>query len=169
MVIVVMGVSGSGKTTIGRRLAAELGWIFEEGDDAHPPDNLRKMAAGTALTDADRLPWLRELRRLIESHLAAGEDAVLACSALKESYREILAGGLEGVCFVHLTGDPALIAERLEHRQGHFMKAGMLVSQLAVIEPPKEGIHIEVDAAPEEIVAEIRRRLQLSPRSRSSS
>lgn len=159
MVIVVMGVSGSGKTTVGRLLAADLGWTFYEGDDAHPADNLRKMAAGTPLTDADRLPWLRELRRLIESCLAAREDAVLACSALKESYREILAGGLDGVCFVHLTGDPVLIAERLEHRQGHFMKAGMLASQLAVIEPPEDGISVEVEGSPEEIVAEIRRRL----------
>jgi gluconokinase len=169
MIVIVMGVSGSGKTTIGRLLAAGLGWIFDEGDDAHPPDNLRKMAAGLPLTDADRLPWLQALRRLIESRLAAGEDAVLACSALKESYREILAGSLEGVCFVHLTGDPALIAERLEHREGHFMKVGMLASQLAVIEPPQDGISVSVDAAPEEIVAEIRRRLQLSPRSRSRS
>lgn len=169
MIVIVMGVSGSGKTTIGRLLAATLGWIFQEGDDAHPPDNLRKMAAGTPLTDADRLPWLRELRRLIEGCLETGEDAVLACSALKESYREILAGGLAGVRFVHLTGDPALIADRLEHRQGHFMKAGMLAGQLAVIEPPEDGISVEVDAAPEEIVAEILRRLQLSPRSRSSS
>ena len=169
MVIVVMGVSGSGKTTVGRLLAADLGWIFYEGDEAHPPDNLRKMAAGTPLTDADRLPWLRELRRLIESTLATGEDAVLACSALKESYREVLAGGLEGVCFVHLTGDPALIAERLEHRQGHFMKAGMLASQLAVIEPPEGGVSVEVEGSPGEIVAEVRRRLQLFPRSRSIS
>lgn len=161
MVIVVMGVSGSGKTTVGRSLAAALGWTFYEGDEAHPPDNLRKMAAGTPLADADRLPWLRELRRLIESCLAAGEDAVLACSALKESYRGILAGGLEGVCFVHLAGDPSLIAERLEHRQGHFMKAGMLASQLAVIEPPKDGISVEVEGSPEEIVAEIRRRLEI--------
>lgn len=161
MVIVVMGVSGSGKTTVGRLLAADLGWTFHEGDEAHPPDNVRKMAAGIPLTDADRLPWLQELRRLIESCLAAGEDAVLACSALKESYREILAGGLDEVCFVHLTGDPALIADRLEHRQGHFMKAGMLASQLAVIEPPEVGISVEVDAAPEEIVAEIRRRLEI--------
>lgn len=161
MVIVVMGVSGSGKTTVGRSLAAALGWTFYEGDEAHPPDNLRKMAAGTPLADADRLPWLRELRRLIESCLAAGEDAVLACSALKESYRGILAGGLEGVCFVHLAGDPSLIAERLEHRQGHFMKAGMLASQLAVIEPPTDGISVEVEGSPEEIVAEIRRRLEI--------
>ena len=169
MVIVVMGVSGSGKTTIGRLLAATLGWTFQEGDDVHPPENLRKMAAGIPLTDADRLPWLRELRRVIESCLATGEDAVLACSALKQSYREMLAGGLDGVRFVHLTGDPALIAERLKHRQGHFMKAGMLAGQLAAIEPPEDGLHIEVEAAPEEIVAEIRRRLQLSPRSRSNS
>ena len=159
MIVIVMGVAGSGKTTIGRRLAEALGWQFREGDDLHPPANLQKMAAGAPLTDADRLPWLAELRRLIERCLAAGDDAVIACSALKASYREILAGGLDGVRFVHLAGSPELIRERLAHRPGHFMKAGMLDSQLADLEPPEDALTVDVAGSPEEIVAEIRRRL----------
>lgn len=159
MIVIVMGVSGSGKTTVGQQLAEALGWAFHEGDDLHPPDNLRKMAGGTPLTDADRLPWLQELRRLIERLLAAGENAVIACSALRESYREILAGGLDGVRFVHLAGAPGLIHDRLEHRQGHFMKAEMLAGQLAALEPPEDAIRVDVAASPEEIVKEIRRRL----------
>lgn len=156
MVVIVMGVSGSGKTTIGRRLADTLGWSFHEGDDLHPPANVRKMAAGIPLTDADRLPWLQALRALIERCLATGEDAAIACSALKVSYREILAGGLEGVRFVYLTGSRDLIRERLEQRQGHFMKAGLLDSQLAVLEPPSHALEVDVSGSPEEIVAEIR-------------
>lgn len=159
MVVIVMGVAGSGKTTIGRRLAEALGWPFADGDDLHPPANLEKMAAGLPLTDADRLPWLRELRRRIERHLAAGENAVIACSALKASYREILAGDRERVHFVHLTGSPELIRRRLEQRQGHFMKVQMLDSQLAALEPPADAVAVDVAGSPEEIVAEIRRRL----------
>ena len=159
MVVIVMGVSGSGKTTIGRLLAETLGWSFYEGDDLHPPANVRKMAAGIPLTDADRLPWLEALRALIEHCLAAGENAAVACSALKVSYREILAGGLEGVRFVHLTGSRDLIRDRLKQRQGHFMKAKMLDSQLAALEPPSHALEVDVAGSPEEIVAEIRRRL----------
>jgi gluconokinase len=159
MIVIVMGVAGSGKTTIGRRLADALGWPYCEGDELHPPANLQKMAAGLPLTDADRLPWLLELRRRIEHFLEAGEDAVIACSALKASYREILAGGLEGVRFVHLTGSPALIRERLAHRTGHFMKAAMLDSQLAALEPPAGAVEVDVAGSPEAIVSEIRGRL----------
>ena len=154
-----MGVAGAGKTTIGRRLAADLGRSFYEGDEFHPDDNVRKMAAGVPLTDEDRTPWLRSLRALVERCLAAGEDAVIACSALKESYRRLLAGGLDGVRFVHLTGDPRLIAERLERRAGHFMKPGMLASQLAALEPPEDALVVEVAGTVEEIAAGIRRRL----------
>ena len=159
MVIIVMGVAGSGKTTVGRCLAETLGWPYCEGDDLHPTANLQKMAAGIPLTDADRLPWLRELRRRIEGCIAARENAVIACSALKESYREILAGGLDEVHFVHLTGSPELIRERLAHRTGHFMKAGMLDSQLAALEPPADAVAVDVAGSPEEIVTEIRGRL----------
>lgn len=155
MVVIVMGVSGSGKTTIGRLLARELGCPFLEGDDAHPPANVKKMAAGLPLTDADRLPWLVELRRRIERCLAEGQHAVVACSALKESYRQVLTGGLEGVRYVYLRGTPELIRERLEVRQGHFMKAAMLESQLAVLEVPAGAVAVDVGRTPEEIVAEI--------------
>lgn len=158
-----MGVAGAGKTTIGRRLAADLGWSFYEGDDFHPDSSVWKMSSGVPLTDEDRLPWLRSLRAVVERCLATGEDAVIACSALKESYRRLLAGGLDGVRFVHLTGDPRLIAERLEQRAGHFMKPGMLASQLAALEPPENAVVIDVAGTPEEIAAEIRRRLGLTP------
>ena len=159
MVVILMGVAGAGKTTVGRRLAADLGWSFYEGDEFHPTANVRKMAAGVPLTDEDRAPWLRSLRGLVERCLAVGEDAVIACSALKESYRRLLAGGLDGVRFVHLTGDPGLIAERLERRAGHFMKPGMLAGQLAALEPPEDALTVEVAGTVEETVAEIRRRL----------
>lgn len=163
MVVIVMGVAGSGKTTIGRLLSMELGWPFLEGDDAHPPANVRKMAAGLPLTDADRLPWLEELRRRIESCLAEGQNAVVACSALKESYRQILAGGLEGVRYVYLRGTPELIRERLKGRQGHFMKAAMLESQLAALEVPEDAVTVDVAKRPEEIVAEITASLSSPP------
>jgi gluconokinase len=161
VIVIVMGVAGSGKTTVGRLLAETLGWSYCEGDALHPPANLEKMAAGIPLTDADRLPWLLELRARIERFLAAGKDAVIACSALKESYREILTGGFEGARFVHLTGSPALIRERLAHRTGHFMKAGMLDSQLAALEPPADAVEVDVAGRPEAIVAEIRGRLEV--------
>lgn len=159
MVVIVMGVSGSGKTTVGRLLAATLGWAFHEGDDLHPPANLQKLAAGISLTDEDRLPWLQELRRRIELSLATGEDAVIACSALKASYRKVLSGDLDGVRFAHLKGSLELIRERLEHRQGHFMKAKMLDGQLAALEPPSHAVEVDVAGSPEEIVAEVRERL----------
>ncbi|HKH47317.1 MAG TPA: gluconokinase [Thermoanaerobaculia bacterium] len=155
MIVIVMGVAGSGKTTVGRLLAETLGWSFHEGDDLHPLANVQKMAAGIPLTDADRLPWLEALRALIERCLAIGEDAAVACSALKASYREILAGGLDGVRFVHLTGSRDLIRDRLEQRHGHFMKARMLDSQLAALEPPSHALEVDVAGSPEEIVAEI--------------
>lgn len=155
MVVIVMGVAGSGKTTVGRLLAETLSWPYCEGDALHPPANLQKMAGGIPLTDEDRLPWLLELRARIEGYIAAGENAVVACSALKESYRETLAGGLDEVRFVHLTGSPELIRERLAHRTGHFMKAGMLDSQLAALEPPAGAVEVDVAGRPEAIVGEI--------------
>lgn len=159
MVIVVMGVSGVGKTTIGRALAGALGWRFLEGDDFHPAANVEKMSRGVPLTDEDRRPWLLALRALIESCAGSGEDAVIACSALKESYRRLLKPEGAEVFFVHLKADPALIAGRLERRSGHFMSPALLPSQLATLEEPEDAVIVDAAGRPEEVVAEVRRRL----------
>ena len=160
MVVVVMGVAGSGKTTVGRLLADELGWKFYDADDFHPPANVEKMASGRPLEDGDRIPWLEALRDLIRGCLERGEGAVVACSALKDSYREyLLVGG--GVRLVYLKGDHELILERLNRRRGHFMKPGMLDSQFAALEEPEPETHFDISAQPAEIVREIRKRLGL--------
>lgn len=159
MIAVVMGVSGAGKTTAGKRLAADLGWTFYEGDGFHPPANVDKMSRGIPLTDEDRGPWLAALRSLIDGCVLRGENAVLACSALKSAYRRTLEGDHPEVVFIHLRADPRRIAERLEHRTGHYMKRSLLESQLAALEEPREAVGIDASGAPEEIVAEIRRKL----------
>lgn len=154
--LVVMGVSGSGKTTVGRLLAERLGGRFFDADDFHPAANRRKMAAGEPLTDADRRPWLEELARLRDRVLARGERAVLACSALKRSYRETLRrGALREVAFVHLTGPRQVLAERLDGRTGHFMPADLLDSQLAILETPEEALTIDVTDPPPVLVERI--------------
>jgi gluconokinase len=155
MVVVLMGVSGSGKTSVGVPLAAALGGEFVEGDDYHPPANVAKMRQGIPLDDADRRPWLEILAAEIGRWLAAGRTVVLACSALKRSYRAILRGGRPEVRFVHLKGDPALIRARLAQRRGHYMPASLLDSQLATLEEPLDAIVADIDATPEEIVAGI--------------
>jgi gluconokinase len=157
MVIVLMGVAGSGKTTVGTLLARELGWRFYDADDFHPRANVEKMARGVPLDDADRLPWLEVLRGLIGGCLERGEGAVLACSALKESYREHLLVD-DRVKLVYLKGDFALIQERLEGRRGHYMKPGMLGSQFAALEEPGQALQVDVASPPEEIVKTIRSR-----------
>jgi gluconokinase len=161
MVIVVMGVAGSGKSTVGRLLARNLGWGFTDGDDFHPAANVAKMAAGSALTEADRAPWLAALRARIEAALAAGEDVVVACSALKESHRQLLRVDPEKVRLVYLQGDPRTIAERLLARQGHFMKEQMLASQLAALEEVRDALVVDIEPPPEEIVRQIRAALSL--------
>jgi gluconokinase len=155
MVIVLMGVSGSGKTTVGVPLAQALGGEFVEGDDYHPPANVAKMRQGIPLDDADRRPWLEALAAEIGNWLDAGRTVVLACSALKRSYRAILRGGRAGVRFVHLKGNAALLRARLAERRGHYMPASLLDSQLATLEEPQDAIVVAIDQPLAEIVARI--------------
>jgi gluconokinase len=159
MIVVLMGVAGSGKTTLGRLLAGQLGWTFVEGDAFHPPANVEKMHRGEPLTDADRAPWLRALHARIEELAAAGQSAVVACSALKQAYRDALAAARPEVVFVHLTAPPAVIRERLRARHGHFMPPALLASQLATLEEPAGALSVDVTAPPADSVAAIRRGL----------
>jgi gluconokinase len=162
MVIILFGVSGAGKTTVGKLLAAELDWHFYDADDFHPAANIEKMRAMLPLSDADRAPWLAELRRLIEGCLAAKENAVLACSALKESYRQLLRVSPERVRLVYLKGDRPLIKSRLKQRQGHFMNPDLLESQVTTIEEPQDDtLVVDVDQSPPAIVERIRRSMNL--------
>jgi gluconokinase len=155
MVIVLMGVSGSGKTTVGERLARALGAEFAEGDAYHPPANVEKMKSGHPLDDADRQPWLERLGAEIGRWLERGQEVVLACSALKQHYREILSADRAGVRFVYLRGSEALIRDRLKRRRGHYMPASLLKSQFAALEEPKDAITVDIGGTPAEIAAEI--------------
>lgn len=161
MVILLMGVSGSGKTTVGHMLAAQLGWEFADGDDYHSAANIEKMRNGIPLTDADRAPWLETLRALIAAWVVAGKNAVLACSALRRVYRDRLQVADE-VLVVYLRGTPELLHQRLHARIGHYMSEGMLASQLATLEEPEHAVVVDVDQSPTAIVAEIQERLGLS-------
>jgi carbohydrate kinase (thermoresistant glucokinase family) len=153
---VVMGVSGAGKTLIGTRFARALGIPFVEGDDYHPPDNVARMAAGIPLTDADRMGWLGAIAARIAEAKRDGESLVIACSALKRSYRDLLRTADPDVRFIHLAGDRPLLARRLAQRQGHFMPATLLDSQLTTLETPSPDEHAlvcDVAESPETIVA----------------
>ncbi|HTG52231.1 MAG TPA: gluconokinase [Candidatus Tectomicrobia bacterium] len=164
MMIIVFGVSGAGKTTVGKLLAQELGWQFLEADDFHSAANIVKMRSGRPLTDEDRWPWLDRLREQIEQLLSAGENAVLACSALKRAYRDRLRVSDE-VKFVFLRGDYALVEKQLRSRRGHFMNAGLLQSQFDELEEPQadeRAITVALGRAPEEIVEEIEVKLHLA-------
>ena len=158
MVIVLMGVAASGKTTVGRMLAEDLGWTFYDADDFHPRANVEKMSRGVPLDDEDRRPWLETLRELIKECLSLERDAVLACSALKGSYREILLID-ERVRLAYLDAERELIRERLNERSDHFMKARMLDSQFAALEEPEASTHYDASRPPAELVREIRERL----------
>ena len=166
MVIVLMGVSGAGKTTVGQLLASQLGWDFADADDYHPAANVEKMRTGIPLTDADRAPWLKTLRALIAGWIAAGKNEVLACSALKHAYRETLQVAPE-VQIVYLKGTPQLLHQRLHSRHGHFMTEQMLESQLATLEEPEHALVVNVDRSPAEIVTAIQVRLGLTEKAQS--
>jgi len=161
MIIILMGVSGSGKTTIGERLAQTLGWPFYDGDQFHPPANIAKMQQGMPLADADRWPWLQALRTHIETCICQGVSAVLACSALKQGYPEYLVIDETEVKLVYLKGDYDLIHERLAHRRGHFMPPELLASQFAALEEPEQGVVVDIVHPPETIVALIREQLRV--------
>jgi gluconokinase len=161
MIVIVMGVTGSGKTTVGRLLAQQLGWEFADADDFHPAANVEKMRHGIPLTDEDRKPWLERLRTQIAQWIAEGRNVVLACSALKRAYRKELAVGPE-VRFVYLKGTAALIAERLRAREGHFAGEAILAGQFADLEEPEAAVTVDVAPAPEKIIAAIRQGLGLA-------
>jgi gluconokinase len=159
VVVLLMGVAGAGKTTVGKSLASQFGWDFADADDYHSATNIEKMRNGIPLTDADRAPWLAALRTLVSNWIATGKNAVLACSALKRTYRDQLRVGPE-VCLVYLRVAPEVLRQRLRARHGHYMTEAMLESQLATLEEPDDALVIDADRAPEVIVAEIVRKLK---------
>lgn len=147
--LVVMGVSGCGKSSVGRRLARALGLDFIEGDELHPPHNVALMAAGTPLTDADRADWLAEIAVRLRAAHTAGRGLVVACSALKRSYRDVLRAPCPGLCFIHLHGTPDLLRQRVKARTGHYMPPSLLLSQLATLEPPgPDEAALSIDVSP---------------------
>jgi gluconokinase len=159
MVVIVMGAAGAGKTTIGRALAAELGWRFVDGDDLQPSGNIEKMRHGRPLTDDDRAPWLDRLHALIARAIDRRDHVVVACSALKERYRQTLGRGLRSVRFVHLSADASLLRHRLSTRLNHFAGPELLASQLADLEVPGDAIIVDASAEPADILDRIRHEL----------
>jgi len=161
VIVIIMGTTGAGKTTIGTMLATQLNWQFADADTFHPPANIEKMSHGIPLTDADRAPWLEAMRKAILEWIAAGKNVVLACSALKRAYRDELRPSPE-VKIIYLKGDYALFAERIRHRHGHFAGEQILAGQFADLEEPTDAVAIDAAQSPEQIAAEIRKRLALS-------
>jgi len=158
MVLIIMGVAGAGKTTVGRVLARKLGWNFYDADDFHPKENMEKINKGIPLTDEDRLPWLLAIRDFIEG---MNEPAVIACSALKETYREMLEESGGDIRFIYLAGSAELIKDRLRGRKGHFAGAPILESQLSVLEEPEDALREDIGQDPESIAEDIIRKLDL--------
>lgn len=163
-IIILIGVAGSGKTTIGQLLSAKLQWPFFDADDFHPPSNIAKMAAGIPLEEEDRWPWLETLKEAISQEIAAGQNAIFACSALKESYRDFLTRDLEQTKLVYLKGNTPILSRRIATRKNHFMKEAMLASQLATLEEPENCLTIDVSDPPEVIATRIIRELVKPPR-----
>jgi gluconokinase len=164
--LIVMGVSGSGKSTIAEKLAERLRWSYEDGDRFHPASNVAKMSAGHPLTDEDRWPWLQAIANEIDRVCGTGQHAVIACSALKRAYRDILVHGRGDVRIVYLQGSQELIAKRMAARKHHFMPAGLLDSQFATLEPPDAGenpVTVSIDAPVDTIVDDIIRGVGLNP------
>lgn len=150
--IILMGVSGCGKTAVGVKLSQALDWPFIDGDDFHSADNIAKMSQGFPLNDDDRAPWLAKLHQLIVDHLQEGKSMILACSALKKKYRDQLAEGSSGTLFVYLKGDFDLILKRISNRKDHYMKSEMLRSQFNILEEPTDAFIVDIDKSLEEIV-----------------
>jgi gluconokinase len=170
--LIVMGVSGAGKSTVGEALAARLGWRYEDGDAFHPESNVAKMHAGHPLTDEDRWPWLRAIAAEIDRVCQAGSHVVMACSALRRTYRDALLHGRRDVRLVYLDGTEPLIGDRLSHRKGHFMPPGLLASQFATLEPPdtdEHAVRVSIDAPVERIVDDVLDQLGLGRSEASTS
>ena len=157
MLLILMGVAGSGKTTIGKLLSEAIGWKFFDGDDFHPKENIERMRRGVALTDKDREIWLDRLHNLVREINHKGESGILAFSALRKAYRVRVAKGIDGLQFVYLNGDPALLKQRVKDRKGHYFGADLLESQFETLEEPEGIIMVDVAGEPEEVVARVRK------------
>ncbi|MBE9146064.1 gluconokinase [Planktothrix mougeotii] len=163
MIILVMGVSGSGKSTIGQLLAESLQWQFHDADEFHSPENIAKMSKNIPLGDSDRLPWLMQVQKAIDDWLETKKNVVLACSALKDSYRLMLWRDSQQMRLVYLKGPEKLIQQRLQSRYNHFMSANLLDTQLDILEEPKTALYVDISDSPLEIIAQIQTYLQLKP------
>lgn len=169
MIVILMGVSGAGKTTIGQILTGKLGWPLFDADEFHSAASIEKMRNGIPLEDADRWPWLDRMNAMLREREARGESVLLACSALKQAYRDRLSKGTAELRWIYLKGKFELIRNRLEARKGHYMKAGLLESQFAALEEPEDAISIDIDDSPNSIADTILRRLQALPARKTGS